>query len=100
MSGFAKGADVSWLTEMEKAGTKFYTSAGRETEDVYKRQGKGNVYVPAEAMQYYTTAGRDYEYGPQNNENHLLTTYLNYNKYIDSWKSSIDATVGLSLIHI
>lgn len=32
MSGFAKGADVSWLTEMEKAGTKFYTSAGRETE--------------------------------------------------------------------
>lgn len=30
----------------------------------------------------------------QNNENHLLTTYLNYNKYIDSWKSSIDATVG------
>lgn len=32
MSGFAKGADVSWLTEMEKAGNKFYTSTGRETE--------------------------------------------------------------------
>lgn len=32
MSGYAKGADVSWLTEMEKAGNKFYTSAGRETE--------------------------------------------------------------------
>ena len=24
MTGFAKGADVSWLTEMEKAGRKFY----------------------------------------------------------------------------
>lgn len=32
MSGFAKGADVSWLTEMEKAGSKFYNSSGRETE--------------------------------------------------------------------
>lgn len=32
MSGFAKGADVSWLTEMEKAGNKFYTSSGREME--------------------------------------------------------------------
>lgn len=32
LSGFAKGADVSWLTEMEKAGNKFYTSNGRETE--------------------------------------------------------------------
>lgn len=32
MTGFAKGADVSWLTEMEKAGDKFYNSAGRETE--------------------------------------------------------------------
>lgn len=32
MSGFAKGADVSWLTEMEKAGKKFYAASGRETE--------------------------------------------------------------------
>lgn len=32
MTGFAKGADVSWLTEMEKAGDKFYDSLGRETE--------------------------------------------------------------------
>ena len=24
----------------------------------------------------------------------MLTTYLNYNKYLDSWKSNIDATVG------
>ena len=32
MTGFAKGADVSWVTEMEKVGKKFYTSAGREME--------------------------------------------------------------------
>jgi len=29
---FAKGADVSWLTEMESAGKKFYNSAGTATE--------------------------------------------------------------------
>ena len=29
---FAKGADVSWLTQMENAGIKFYSSAGAETE--------------------------------------------------------------------
>lgn len=57
-------------------------------------EGKGAVYVPAEAMQYYTTYGRDYAYGPQKNTNRLLTAYLNYAKYIDAWKSSIDATVG------
>jgi len=32
MTGFARGADVSWLTEMEKAGLKFYSSQGNETE--------------------------------------------------------------------
>lgn len=32
MTGFVKGADVSWLTEMEKSGMKFYTSTGKETE--------------------------------------------------------------------
>ena len=29
---FAKGADISWVTEMESAGKKFYTSSGAETE--------------------------------------------------------------------
>ena len=57
-------------------------------------KGQGNIYVPAEAAQYETTHGRDYKYGPQKNTNRLLTTYFNYNKYLDSWKSSIDATVG------
>ena len=32
MSGFAKGADVSWLTEMEQDGVKFYTQAGKAQE--------------------------------------------------------------------
>ena len=32
MTGFAKGADVSWLTQMEKAGNKFYNANGREME--------------------------------------------------------------------
>lgn len=29
---FAKGADISWVTEMEAAGKKFYNNAGTETE--------------------------------------------------------------------
>lgn len=31
-SSFAKGADISWLTEMEASGKKFYNSNGTETE--------------------------------------------------------------------
>lgn len=32
VSNFAKGADISWLTEMEDAGRKFYNSNGTETD--------------------------------------------------------------------
>ncbi|MGL4993384.1 MAG: glycoside hydrolase family 53 protein [Bacteroidales bacterium] len=32
MSGFARGADLSWLTEMESNGRKFYSSNGVESE--------------------------------------------------------------------
>lgn len=32
MTGFAKGADVSWVTEMEAAGYKFYNASGAEQE--------------------------------------------------------------------
>lgn len=32
MSGFAKGADVSWLTEMEASDVKFYNQNGKATE--------------------------------------------------------------------
>ena len=31
-SGYAKGADVSWVTEMENQGIKFYSTSGVETE--------------------------------------------------------------------
>jgi arabinogalactan endo-1,4-beta-galactosidase len=31
-AGFAKGADISWVTEMEDAGIKFYNSAGTEQD--------------------------------------------------------------------
>ena len=32
MTGFAKGADVSWLTQMQASGKKFYNSNGTEQE--------------------------------------------------------------------
>ncbi|NDV68125.1 TonB-dependent receptor [Dysgonomonas sp. 25] len=57
-------------------------------------EGKGSVYIPAEAAEYYNTAGKDYNYGPQKNINRLLTTYLNYNKDLDNIKSVVDATLG------
>lgn len=57
-------------------------------------EGKGSVYVPAEAAKYNTTDGRDYIYGPQKNSNRLLTAYLNYNKYVDVIKSNIEVTAG------
>lgn len=31
-AGFVKGADISWITEMEAAGKKFYNSAGTEMD--------------------------------------------------------------------
>ncbi len=57
-------------------------------------QGRGTVYVPATAASEYTTGGSDYAYGPQKNENRLITLYANYNKYVESIHSNIDATVG------
>lgn len=32
MTGFARGADVSWLTEMENSGLRFYNTNGTQTE--------------------------------------------------------------------
>ena len=68
---------------------KFHATLGYD-----HAKGQGEVYVPAEAAQFNTSNGRDYEYGPQKNINRLLTAYLNYNKYFESWKSNVDATVG------
>ena len=56
--------------------------------------GEGDVYVPAEAYSYFTSGGRDYHYGPQENFNKLLTAYLNYNKEFDAISSTLDVTAG------
>lgn len=40
-TGFAKGADVSWVTEMEKAGRKFYNTAGVEKECIALLRDEG-----------------------------------------------------------
>ena len=85
---FVGNADVDYRVHF-LPDLKFHATLGYDYAE-----GKGKVYVPAEAMQYYTTGCRDYSYGPQKNTNRLLTTYLNYNKYLDSWKSNIDATIG------
>ncbi len=88
VSRFIGNADIDYkmhfLPEL-----KLHTTLGYD-----HAEGKGEIYVPSEAAQYYTTKGRDYGYGPQKNTNRLLTAYLNYNKYLTSVKSSIDATMG------
>ena len=68
---------------------KFHATVGYDYA-----KGQGEIYVPAEAAQYNTTSGRDYEYGPQKKINKLLTTYFNYNKYVESLKSNFEATLG------
>jgi len=46
---FAKGADISWVTEMESAGKKFYSSAGTETEcmALLKSLGMNSIRIRA-----------------------------------------------------
>ena len=68
---------------------RFHATAGYDYS-----QGKGDVYVPASAYQYYNSKGRDYSYGPQKNHNKLLTLYLNYNKEFKAIKSTLDVTAG------
>ena len=64
------------------------------TMGIDEAKGEGKVYVPMTAAEYYTTFGRDYNYGPQRNTNRLLTLYANYNKDLKRIKSNVDATVG------
>ncbi len=42
---FAKGADISWITEQERAGIKFYSQAGVQKDilDVLKDQGMNSI---------------------------------------------------------
>jgi iron complex outermembrane receptor protein len=57
-------------------------------------KGKGSVFVPAGAAQYFATGGRDYTYGPQKKDNALFTFYLNYAKDLEQVKSRIELTGG------
>lgn len=41
MTGFAKGADVSWVTEMENNGVKFYDANGTERECMWLMRSLG-----------------------------------------------------------
>ncbi|WP_010662055.1 SusC/RagA family TonB-linked outer membrane protein [Marinilabilia salmonicolor] len=57
-------------------------------------KGEGDIFVPADAVEFYMTNGRDYTYGPEEKENRLLTTYLNYNKNLENINSTVDLTAG------
>ena len=61
-------------------------------------KGDGTIYVPAYAAQAFnkdeSLSGSDYKYGPQKNENRLLTLYANYAKYFENIKSNVDLTAG------
>ncbi len=61
-------------------------------------KGDGTIYVPAYAAQSYnkdeSLSGSDYKYGPQTNENRLLTLYANYAKYFENLRSNVDVTAG------
>ena len=61
-------------------------------------KGDGTVHVPVYAAQSYnkdeSLGGSDYKYGPQKNENRLLTLYANYAKYFEDIKSNVDLTAG------
>ena len=61
-------------------------------------KGDGTIYVPGYAAQSFnkdeSLSGSDYKYGPQKNENRLITLYANYAKYFEYIKSNVDLTAG------
>lgn len=48
-AGFAKGADVSWVTEMENAGVKFYSKTGQQQDllQILKDKGINSIRLRA-----------------------------------------------------
>lgn len=80
--------DVDWNVRWIE-GLRLHLTGGYDWS-----KGQGHIYVPAEAISYYTTGGRDYDYGPQKNHNRLLTAYVNYNRDFDALASNIDLTAG------
>ena len=71
-------------------------------------KGDGTVYVPVEAASAFnkdaSLSGNDYKYGPQKNENRLLTLYANYAKYFENINQIIVMycclTTVVSTIHL
>lgn len=80
--------DADWSIRWVK-GLRLHATGGYDWS-----KGQGHIYVPKEAMAYYTTGGRDYTYGPQKNYNRLLTIYANFNRDFEEIKSNIDVTLG------
>lgn len=80
--------DVDWSIRWVK-GLRLHATGGYDWS-----KGSGKIYVPATAFQYFTSNGRDYTYGPQQNHNRLLTVYANYNRDFDVIKSNLDLTAG------
>ena len=72
---------------------KFHATIGADYA-----KGDGTIYVPGYAAQSFnkdeSLSGSDYKYGPQKNENRLLTLYANYAKYFENIKSNVDLTAG------
>ncbi len=80
--------DVDWNIQWVK-GLRLHATGGYAWS-----KGEDSIYVPQEAISYYTTGGRDYKYGPQKNHNRLLTVYANYNRDFEAIHSNIDVTFG------
>ena len=60
---FIGSLDIDWSIRWVK-GFRLHATGGYDWS-----KGQGHIYVPAEAISYYTTGGRDYDYGPQKNYN-------------------------------
>lgn len=85
---FIGSLDVDWSIRWVE-GLRLHATGGHDW-----LKGQGHIFVPSEAISYYTTGGRDYDYGPQKNYNGLLTIYANYNREFESIYSKFEATVG------
>lgn len=80
--------DADWSIRWVK-GLRLHVTGGYDWS-----HGQGHVYIPAEAYLNYTSGGRDYDYGPQQNHNRILTIYANYNREFEAIKSNLDVTLG------
>lgn len=92
VSRFIGSMDVDYKVHF-LPGLKLHATVGADYA-----KGDGTVYVPAYAAQSYnkdeSLGGSDYKYGPQKNENRLLTLYANYAKYFEDIKSNVGLTAG------